>query len=377
MQKRGWMPVRLSSLGVAILLALPFVSAAPNPLSSVGDMVQRFLGPILLSWGGGAFEFWAKVLVWILIFAILFAVTHLVPAIKDSRNIRITISAVLALISVLPLRTPILRALFETYGVVFMTLLIFLPIGGMIFLTHKIPSGKTRLVYAIRAILFYVLAAVIQNVVTGIQQQAFATSPALGDVGNFAVAVCGLLFLYNVIMTLFGGPDETPHQQAAEGASNLWDWFRDTVTPETPPTTPPGTPYPDHLVAHIEQLCTTINQFHNLIMDAHGYRWIGNLLLEAEERAFRHGDAAMFAAIPLRRTNFRNSATNARGLRMAIQQGIDRLLNDPNFAHLNRRHQRQWQRCYRRWVVAFFHYEHYNIRFLINYHAVAGRVAIP
>ncbi|MBI4149980.1 hypothetical protein HY488_01100 [Candidatus Woesearchaeota archaeon] len=382
MQKRG-LRNRVASFALAALLTLPFVAAQGSPLSSIGNLIQRTLGPILLSWGGAGFAFWGKALLWVLIFAIFFAIMSMVPPLREwSRNIRVTVSAVLAFISVLPLGVPLMRALFETYGVVVATLLIFLPIAGLIFLTHRIPTGRSRLVYGIRAIMFYILAAVIQNVVAGIQMQAFATSPALGEAGNFAVGVCGLLFLYNVIMMLFGGPEETPHRQVAEGAGNFWDWLRDTVTPEGP-APPPGTPYPDHLVAHIGQLCNTINQFHTLIMlrgapgaAAMSYRQVGNLLLDAEQRAFRHGHAAMWAALPTRRQNFQDAAAAARGLRMAIQDGIDRLINDPQFANLRRAHQRRWQRCMRQWTVVFLHYQQYNIRFMINYAAVAGPVHI-
>jgi len=379
MQKRG-LQASVFSFGLAMLFALPSVAAQAaggSPFGSISNMIQRVAGPILFSWGTPSFPFWGGILLWILIFALLYAILELIPPLQGKKSLKITVSAILALISVIPLvarGAPVIKALFETYGIIISTILIFAPIVGMLYLTHRVIQGRSRLVYGVRAVLFYILAAVIQNVLGAIHAQAFAASAALGEAGNFAVGVCGLLFLYNVIMFLIGGPDDTPHQQMAEGAGGLWDWLRDAVTPATPPNVPPGTPYPDHLVAHIDQLCQLITQFHHLVMPHNGYRGLGNRLLQTEYDAIVNGNAAAWANVPLHRQEFLNAAANANGMRMAIEQSIDNLLNDPQFANLRRAHHRRWQHCMRQWTVAYLTYEHYNVRFLINYTHVTGPV---
>src|SRR3989344_3249850 len=163
MQKREWLR-RLPLVGLGSVLSLPLVSA--NALTDFGNMVSSVLTPIMVGFPGGQFELFGKILIWILAFAIFYAVTAIIPNVGTRRNIRMAISAVLAFMTVLPLTKAVLVALFQTYGILFTSILFFAPIAATIYLTHNIPVERApRLVYAIRAIIFYIIASLIQNIV--------------------------------------------------------------------------------------------------------------------------------------------------------------------------------------------------------------------
>jgi len=379
MQKRG-LSIKLSLLGLVTALLLPSV-AAQGPLSSVGDMLRSILKPVLFSFESGNFLFWARVLMWVLVFALLYSITGLIPTIGDRRNVRLTVSAILAFISVIPLSEPLLRALFQTYGIVVATVLIVAPIVGMFFITKKLTGilepSSPRLAHGISAVVFYILAAIIQNVVNATDTTGVFGTKGLNEVGAFAISICALMFLYHFVMMIFTGMSDKVSDRAGRG----WNWVTDKMTPEEKIETPPGeTPpdYPGELVAHIDELCARIRAFSNFIMHNRddGLRTIGNALLKAEQSAFEEGNQAVYDTLEGLRTNYLQAADQARSWRLNIEGSVNRLIDDPNFNRLNRRHQRRFQQCMRLWTSAYSHYQQYSVRFIQHQTEVRGPVKL-
>ncbi len=385
MEKRGWIG-RLPLFLLGGMLGLPMVAAA-SPLSTIGGFIKQVFSPIVNVWGTGDFLFWAKVLVWVLVFAILYAVITWLRR-GWSANIRRVIAGIVALISVIPLTNEVLRALFETYGIIVSSFLIFAPIVGLLYLTYYVPARgegegehrPTRLVYALRAILFYILGAVIESVVSG--GAATGTfSAQLGTIGTFAVGVCGLLFLWNVLWMILGPDNADAAGDAAHGAAEgIGDWFRNLFQPARPAGPPPD----GVLVGQIQAVCISINNFNRSVFGGGGgffrragigpYRQLGNVLLTDLQLAFRNGDIAALGRLAGDNRQWLDAAAAARGLRHAIEDVLGRIAANPALATLPLRYQRDLQRCVRRWTLDYTLFQEYNIRYLHNYINLSGPV---
>jgi len=148
----------------------------------------------------------------------------MIPVIKDKKNIGIIVAMMIALIAVLPMSTELLRGVFQTYAILITFILTFAPIAGVLYLSHKIFKDHSRLHYGIKAALFYLLAVIIKNVVTAAQMSYdFMRTAETGDgIAGLALGICMLLFLWNVIRAIIGGPNEFPHS-AATGSGGLFD----------------------------------------------------------------------------------------------------------------------------------------------------------
>ena len=245
------------------LVGLQAVSAQ-GAFGNLGATMQKMFGPVLLlQFGMGNFVFWAKFLIWVLVFALLYAVSFKVAVLSQRKNIQVVVTMILALITVIPLSGELLWSLFQTYAIMVAFVLFFVPIGGILYLSHKLFSDQKRLQYAMKAILFYLLAVIIANVTQ--------TFTATFDVGSFqnmsslALGICFLMFIWNLFRALMGGADEFPRQNITN-SGGMPSWLRDAAsggsTPTQTPTTP-ATPLPPNLGQALRVIQDNITQYTN------------------------------------------------------------------------------------------------------------------
>ncbi len=257
--KRLWLILSIFILG------LPTV-VAQGAFDNLGGTMQKMFGPILLlQFGVGSFVFWAKFLVWVLVFALLYAVSFKVPVLRERKNVSIVTAIILALMTVIPLSGELLKSLFQTYAIMVSFVLFFVPIGGVMYLAHHLFRQHIRLHYAMKAILFYLLAVIIANVTN--------TFTATFDVANFkgmaglAMGVCFLMFIWNFFRALLGGPEESPRQNIANNP-NTPGWLGNLLGGDDAPRPnqpgQPNTPLPPNLGQALRVIQNSIRDYENI-----------------------------------------------------------------------------------------------------------------
>lgn len=162
---------KLFLYSVLFAILLPTVQAAniyAQKIKSFGKTFHEIFGPLLapdiitnIAGGNQPYLFWAKFLLWVLLFAIFFFLTQKY-LFEDKKNIAVTISAVIALISVIAIPTKLLTMIFEMYGFAGALIMYGGPLVAIGFFAAAInfPNNR-RAEYFIKAILFFIIAALV------------------------------------------------------------------------------------------------------------------------------------------------------------------------------------------------------------------------
>lgn len=165
--------------------------------------------------------FWAKFLVWLFLFAVVYFGASAIPGIKESKNIAIVIAIVISLMGALLIPNDILVNIFQTYGLLAGIIIWIIPVAAGMFIAHKVTLPFFRaLVYGTAAwILWSINATVVEKMV--LTDEFHPSFPYFGLL--FAVVV--IMFFWN-LFAIFGGGEG----QAAVGGwfgdrgRNAWDW---------------------------------------------------------------------------------------------------------------------------------------------------------
>jgi Trp operon repressor len=164
--------------------------------------------------GDTAAIFWAKFLVWLLLFAVLFFGAGKV--FPDNNRIAVIVALVIALMGALLIPNSILINIFQTYGLVAGIVIWAIPLVAGMYIAHKVENPFARaLIYGLAAwILFSINKTVVKS-------QGFANTnfPFFG----LLLAVVIILFFWNLgqIFGIGGGAGGGWGSGLGRGA---WDW---------------------------------------------------------------------------------------------------------------------------------------------------------
>ncbi len=195
------------------ILAYLFVFAvlATSAYAQIGNVagsIMNALRPILFmgTLSGLEFTFWAKFMIWILLFAVLYAVSGMIPflADKEHKNIRTTVAFIIALISTTFMPASILTAIFQSYGIVATVFIIGLPTVGLVYGIHKAFPQPTRFHYGMKALAYYLLAVIVSNFlnVSGTQVTFI---PTLRNIAQFIIGIAIIMTIVYAFLALTGG----------------------------------------------------------------------------------------------------------------------------------------------------------------------------
>ncbi|MDP3698268.1 MAG: hypothetical protein Q8R47_01640 [Nanoarchaeota archaeon] len=176
--------MRLNKVGVIslLLISLLLASCAPAPgpsagvwetileIGSLGFLCERGwfgLGPCNYENNLVALM---RVLIGILVFALLYMGTSAVRGLKENRNIAITVSIILAIMSVIFIPDALLLAIGTAYATITLILLILLFLAPLILLFIIIPgdSRRNHLIRVFLLIALYLLLTGLKNTAGGL-----------------------------------------------------------------------------------------------------------------------------------------------------------------------------------------------------------------
>lgn len=214
------------SLALMMSLFPNIASAAEGDASGLGsafDTIRQlfaFLPELItmekLLGEDAAAIFWAKFLVWLLLFAAIYFGASF--PFKQNPRIAVIVALVISLMGTLLIPNSILFNIFQTYGLVAGIIIWTIPVAAGMFIAHKVENRFLRsLIYGTAA---WILFSINETVV---KEKGFANTsfPYFG----LLLAVVILLFFWN-LFAIFGGGQG----QAAAGGwlgdrgRDAWDW---------------------------------------------------------------------------------------------------------------------------------------------------------
>lgn len=214
----------LISLVFMISLFANFVSAQEEEgaLAGAFDVIRRVFGFIpemvtleKLADGDLTAVFWAKFLVWVLLFSIVFFGTTAVPGLREKKNIAVVIAIVISIISVVMIPTAIIFNIFQTYGLIAGVLLWFIPLGAALYINHKIQNRWLKVLFLFGAIIILV----------SINRALASLSGAEGLFDWFVLllVIVILMFIWNLVAAI-GGNTGGVGGGLGNAGRGFWDW---------------------------------------------------------------------------------------------------------------------------------------------------------
>ena len=165
--------------------------------------------------GDTAAIFWAKFLVWLLLFAVLFfGASKVFP---DNNRIAVIVALVIALMGTLLIPYPILVNIFQTYGLVAGIVVWAIPLVAGMYIAHKVENPFARaLIYGLAA---WILFSINNTVV---KEQGFANTnfPFFG----LLLAVVIILFFWNLGQIFGIGGGGAGGGRAGDIGRDFMDW---------------------------------------------------------------------------------------------------------------------------------------------------------
>ena len=165
--------------------------------------------------GDTAAIFWAKFLVWLLLFAVLFfGASKVFP---DNNRIAVIVALVIALMGTLLIPYPVLVNIFQTYGLVAGIVVWAIPLIAGMYIAHKFENPFARaLIYGLAA---WILFSINNTVV---KEQGFANTnfPFFG----LLLAVVIILFFWNLGQIFGIGGDGAGGGRAGDIGRDFMDW---------------------------------------------------------------------------------------------------------------------------------------------------------
>lgn len=225
------------------LLALPLV-AAQGPLEFIGGIWDKFLTIGSLSFiGVSSVVPFTRILIWILTFALFFAVAAVLGKRKEgtplfSRSQSMIVAAVLATISAIFLPAAAILAVGAGWATAVGLILIGAPIVGLGYVLWKIPSdengkslpdskGTVLLKLLISMLLFWILSAMNSSLQS---QQDFGSATVAGTMANFiawALYINSIMIIWYIIKFFFTSSDgsEEADKRWQEGGKKMGKWL--------------------------------------------------------------------------------------------------------------------------------------------------------
>ncbi len=322
------------SLIAVVLLSVTVVSAADGTVfGPVTDFIEKNLGVVFVNFADHidvSFYIWMKVMLCIFLFSLFFALASVGP-IKNvlgekNKNIRVVVSLVISLISVIMIPNAMVEAIAKSYGIVGSFIFIGLPVVGILFAiylgfpvepTAERTPEKCRVNHIIRAVLFYLLATVINNfVAASALVPGWSTIPGWHEWASFAYSICWIMVLWNLGAAIFSFGADT------EVGQSLGDWFSNFGKGGG---AGPVQPYPKHLRKFINEIGLHAQRLEN---NYRVYMRVGNTVLAANHRnplSVNPNDVRQMRSLEVDFTNHVQ----------IINNNNTQLVNDPQFNNLS------------------------------------------
>ncbi len=345
-------------LSLFLLLFLPLVHAANPFVTKIKDLGNTFhelfggfLAPDVMTKIAGGNQpalFWAKFLLWLLLFSLFFYLSHKY-LFTDRKNIAATIGAIVALISVVAIPTAVLVAIFQMYGFLTAFVLYGGPILAIVLFANLINFPQNRRAeFALKAILFFIIAALITAFNKAIAaDQNFTFSEQYGNIGGwleFVATILAIIYVFRAIFT--SGAGAAPAAPAAGGFGRFMNWINRGLGPgfALPGGAPGPHPGDPALIGRIGQLEAEIQAFNN-----HHQQRRAIMAQILRTNAVAHPvPAAMWG-------NLRNLDTICAQDGQRINASIQAIQNNPNFAGLPVPQRGRFRRVIHNWAVALAH----------------------
>jgi len=190
--------------GMILLLSIPTAFAQSTDASeTIGRAFYKVFGYIFvdlgkLGLGDKFYEFFMRFMLFIVLFAVLFFAARFV--FKEQKRIQITVGFVIALMSIILIPVEVLKWILMGYEIFTALFLLAFPVIGMIYLIHKVFGAPERHNYAIKAVLYYMLAMLIYNIGNVGIYYGF---PSFDDWLGFAGGMAIILMIWNIIRAMF------------------------------------------------------------------------------------------------------------------------------------------------------------------------------
>lgn len=221
------MVLNMSRKGVFFPIFLVFITALfsnianaqeESSLAGVAETIQRLFGFIpniitleKLIGEDAAAIFWAKFLVWLLLFAVFFF--GATKVFKDNKRIAAVVALVFALIGTLMMPNGWVINIFQSYGFLAGLLIWVVPVAAGFYLVSKI---KQRLLKALIYLLMIFVLLAIDNSITSSFGENLVDNVWF-SLFRLVLAVVIIAFLWNL---LFAGLDAVPHGGGEHGGGH-------------------------------------------------------------------------------------------------------------------------------------------------------------
>ena len=226
----------LISFVVMISLFASSVSAQEEGgLAGVAETIEKLFGFLpnvitleKLIGQEAAAMFWAKFLLWLLLFSVVYFGAGFV--FKDNKNVATVVAIVIALMGALMIPYTMLVSIFQTYGLLAGIIIWVVPVAAGMYIAHQVtvPFVKALIYGAAAWILWSINATVVEKM--GYFNTSFPYFSIL-----FAVVV--IMFIWNVIGIFGGGQGQaSAHGWAGGLGRGAWNWLTGD-RPGTPPAT--------------------------------------------------------------------------------------------------------------------------------------------
>ena len=225
----------ISSMLIMSLFPNVVSAAEDGGLGSAFDTIRElfaFLPEVItlekLIGGDEAAIFWAKFLVWLLLFSVVYFGAGFV--FKDNKNVATVVAIVIALMGALMIPYTMLVSIFQTYGLLAGIIIWVVPVAAGMYIAHQVtvPFVKALIYGAAAWILWSINATVVEKM--GYFNTSFPYFSIL-----FAVVV--IMFIWNVIGIFGGGQGQaSAHGWAGGLGRGAWNWLTGD-RPGTPPAT--------------------------------------------------------------------------------------------------------------------------------------------
>ena len=157
--------------------------------------------------------FWAKFLVWLLLFAAIYFGTSKV--FKDNNRIAVIIALVISLMGTLLMPVSILFNIFQTYGLLAGIIIWVIPVIGGMWIAHKVENRFFKaFIYGTSA---WILFSINETIV---KEQGFVNTSFPYFVLLMTVVI--ILFFVN-LFAMFGGGEGAVSEHAGRAGRSIWD----------------------------------------------------------------------------------------------------------------------------------------------------------
>jgi len=346
---------KVVAYSIIFSLLLPLVHAANPFITKIKDLGNTFhelfggfLAPDVMTKIAGGNQpalFWAKFLLWLLLFSLFFYLSHKF-LFTDKKNISATIGAIVALISVVAIPTAVLVAIFQMYGFLVALIMYGGPILAIVLFANLINFPQNRRAeFSIKAILFFIIAALITAFNKAIAaDQNFTFSEQYGNIGGWLEFVATILAIVYVFRAIFTGPagGAAPAAGAPGGFGRFMNWINHGLGHGFAlPGGGAGVHADPALVGRIGQLEGEVQVFRNHHQQRRAI--MANIL--RMNQAAHPIPAATWG-------NLRNLDTICAQDGQRINTSIQAIQNNPNFAALLPAQRGRFRRAIHNWAVA-------------------------